>query len=682
MSQTPDNLCLGCMQPKGEAAICASCGWDGHGAESVLHLPPGTILNETYLIGRALGQGGFGITYIAWDMKLCRKVAIKEYFPQTLASRHAGQTIVVPTSGKVQEDFHYGLRSFMTEGRILARFGDHPCIVSVLNLFEENQTAYMVMGFLEGMTLAQYLAGHGGKIPFNEALRIMTPVMDGLREVHAQGLLHRDISPDNIYMTRQGPVKILDFGAARFAATERSQSLSVVLKPGYAPEEQYRRNGKQGPWTDVYTAAATIYRCITGAPPPEALDRLAEETLQSPKELGCDIPAAANAAMGRALSIRAEQRYRSMLEFEKALGCAAPGVCEEDGAWKPAVAAMDPTTAQPVSRQPAAEPSERMPAKGQGKRTWMIAAAVAVIALLLGSAGAGVVVVRNRSREAAAQALALRQKAEKEELARQEAVRLEHEKEQARIKAELAAARDEQERERILHEQALAQEKHEAQLRAEKARLAESARLAELARVQEEQTRQIEAARLAQERAREEAARLEAERQRIAKAEQERLAREEEARRAEQERIAADNRIRAGREEAARKAALREREQANRNPNWRFSADNNTYKIQNLDNVLRIIPLGSGLEAELPIKKNNKGQVQIMGQWQVGSSHGFLLIQQFGETLVSGYMLVPAPGAPPDSCLSRTSAFFSALNNGMNQKQAPCQRMNVTWTRQ
>lgn len=312
-------LCMGCMEPA-TGDPCPKCGWQRTAAaESVLHLSPGTLLHDCYLVGRVLGQGGFGITYISWDTQLHRRVAVKEYFPQVIASRMPSKSTVTPTSAQMQADFEHGLRSFMSEGRILARFNDHPCIVSVLNLFEANHTGYLVMGYLDGMTLAQSLASAGGRFSYDVAREIMTRVMDGLREVHNHGLLHRDISPDNIYITRHGPIKILDFGAARLEAGERSQSLSVILKEGYAPEEQYRRNGTQGPWTDVYAVAATLYRSITGVTPPPALERLHSDTLKPPRELGVAISEKAEAALLRGLAVRAGDRFQSIESFEEAL---------------------------------------------------------------------------------------------------------------------------------------------------------------------------------------------------------------------------------------------------------------------------------------------------------------------------------------------------------------------------
>jgi serine/threonine protein kinase len=309
------------MEPRQSSGVCPLCGWNPDaGAASVLHLHPGTILHNCYLVGRVLGQGGFGITYIGWDTQLHRKIAVKEYFPQVIASRQPRSSTVVPSTAGAQADFDYGLRSFMSEGRIVARFSDHPCIVSVLNLFEENRTGYLVMVYLDGITLAQSIARAGGKLPYETARDVMMRVMDGLREVHSQGLLHRDISPDNIYLTRQGLVKILDFGAARFEAGERSQSLSVVLKEGYAPEEQYRRSGNQGPWTDVYATAATLYRAITGITPPPALDRRHTDSLESPSQLGVAMPPRAEAALLRALAVSAGDRFQSVEAFQAALG--------------------------------------------------------------------------------------------------------------------------------------------------------------------------------------------------------------------------------------------------------------------------------------------------------------------------------------------------------------------------
>ncbi|MGH7907547.1 MAG: serine/threonine protein kinase [Candidatus Binataceae bacterium] len=317
----PAQLCMGCMNDRGGAAVCPVCGFDEARAPALpLQLAPRTLLNDQYIVGRALGAGGFAITYLAWDTRLARRVAIKEYMPAGLASR-AGQTSqVVPHTGQARQDFNYGLERFLDEARMVAQFQEHPGIISVTNFFPANGTAYLVMEYLEGATLKEYLAQQGGRLGFNAALAVMTPVMDALRELHRADVLHRDISPDNIYVTNGGQVKLLDFGAARQALRDRSQRLSVILKVGYAPEEQYRSAGKQGPWTDVYAAGATFYHLITGTIPPPSIDRLAEDTIQPPSALGAEIPQGGERALMTALAVKAAQRYPTIQDFQAAIG--------------------------------------------------------------------------------------------------------------------------------------------------------------------------------------------------------------------------------------------------------------------------------------------------------------------------------------------------------------------------
>jgi serine/threonine protein kinase len=312
-----------------------------------------------YLVGRVLGQGGFGITYLGFDLQLRRKVAIKEYIPHSIASRQPETLTVTPTTEAARADFDYGLRCFMTEGQTLALFQDHPYVVSVISLFEGNGTGYLVMAYLLGRTLGQTLTKAGGKLPYETVREIMIRVMDGLREVHSQRLLHRDISPDNIYITYQGQVKILDFGAARMAIGERSQSLSVILKEGYAPEEQYRRNGNQGPWTDVYAVGATFYRAITGVTPRSALDLLHNDTVKSPRELGLQIPPDADAAIMKALSLYANGRFQNVGDFQNALSVPYPAVnnpVQMPPSQSPPQPAPQPFQPQAFPQQPSPQP--------------------------------------------------------------------------------------------------------------------------------------------------------------------------------------------------------------------------------------------------------------------------------------------------------------------------------------
>ena len=201
-----------------------------------MYLGTGTLLHNRYVVESLLGHGGFGITYSALDKILNVKVAVKEYLPRQLATRAEGQTKVSIFTGESRKHYEYGLKKFLEEAQSVARFAHHPNVVSARDYFEANGTAYMVMEYVEGVTLKEYLAKKGGRIAFEEAKGVMMPVMDALREVHHAGMLHRDVSPDNIYITTSAQVKILDFGAARYFAGEQSKSLSVILKSGYAPE--------------------------------------------------------------------------------------------------------------------------------------------------------------------------------------------------------------------------------------------------------------------------------------------------------------------------------------------------------------------------------------------------------------------------------------------------------------
>lgn len=314
------DLCVNCFTKKGDEAFCPDCNF--HGEEETGPTPyikPGHILENKYLIGRILGQGGFGITYLAWDINLNVKLAIKEYFPQQFAARESGKTVVSVLTGTLESNYKYGLDKFLHEARTLAQFEGHPNIVSVRDYFQANNTAYFVMGYVEGLTIKEYLNDAGGIIPYQQAIKIIMPVLDALKEVHAVNILHRDISPDNIFINKKGQIVLLDFGAARQAIGDKGKSLSIILKPGYAPEEQYRSKGNQGPWTDIYAVAATFYRLITGWQPPEALERLTNDKLVLPSRIGTDINEKEEQAILKALSVRAEDRYQKVEEFQAAL---------------------------------------------------------------------------------------------------------------------------------------------------------------------------------------------------------------------------------------------------------------------------------------------------------------------------------------------------------------------------
>ncbi len=318
-----ETICVSCMEDDSGSPTCPKCGAPFNPpVNNLLLLPPRTILREQYLIGKSLGNGGFGITYLAWDIGLQTRLAVKEYMPAGVATR-TDRIKAMPLSDTAKEEYEWGLERFLEEARVLKK-SNHPNIVTVDTVFRDNGTAYLVMEYLEGLNFAEFLRRRGGTIPFAEALQIMSPVMDALTAVHALGIVHRDVSPENIFIPKIGKVKLIDFGAARNALSHKSRNLSAILKGGYAPKEQYRASGKQGPWTDVYATAATLYRAITGKVSVPSLDRQAEDTLEWPSKLGAAIPPSAESALMRAMEVRAENRFQSMEEFKSALTAGNP----------------------------------------------------------------------------------------------------------------------------------------------------------------------------------------------------------------------------------------------------------------------------------------------------------------------------------------------------------------------
>ena len=315
-------LCMGCMSKiENDEDFCPNCGWQKQQQELSPHqLLPQTILNGKYLIGRVLGEGGFGITYMGWDLNLDMKVAIKEYYPAGFVTRETTTTTTItPFSGEKREAYISGLDKFVGEAKSLAKFYSLPGIVSVKDFFKENGTAYIVMEYIEGVTLKQYLQKEGGKLPVYQVLEWVKPLIQSLSQMHSAGIIHRDISPDNIMITRNGDIKLLDFGAARDISVDGAKSLSVLLKPGYAPEEQYRTRGSQGPWTDVYALCATIYKAITGQTPPESMERMHEDNLVPPSKLGISLTEVQEAALIKGMAVLQENRYQSMSELYEGL---------------------------------------------------------------------------------------------------------------------------------------------------------------------------------------------------------------------------------------------------------------------------------------------------------------------------------------------------------------------------
>ena len=288
--------------------------------EENLHcLRKGTRLIGRYIIEGVLGQGGFGITYLGTDELHEKKVAIKEFFPQGIVTRNIEyqDTVTVTFVGE-KDNYEKGKERFLNEARTMAKFSKDEGIVKALDFFEINNTAYIVMEYLEGVTLKQYLR-ENQRIAPEDLIELLVPLIEALDEIHSQGLIHRDISPDNIMVLPDGRIKLMDFGAARDYTEFGEKSLSIVLKPGYAPPEQYQTHGIQGPWTDIYALCATMYKCITGENPPDAIERVMDDYLKKISAFGIPVLPQIEEAIIKGMSVSAQDRYQDIKDFCEAL---------------------------------------------------------------------------------------------------------------------------------------------------------------------------------------------------------------------------------------------------------------------------------------------------------------------------------------------------------------------------
>ena len=284
--------------------------------EENLHcLRKGTRLIGRYIIEGVLGQGGFGITYLGIDELHEKKVAIKEFFPQGIVTRNIEyeDTVTVTFVGE-KDNYEKGKERFLKEARTMAKFSKDEGIVKALDFFEINNTAYIVMEYLEGITLKQYLR-ENQRIAPEDLIELLVPLIESLDEIHSQGMIHRDISPDNIMVLPDGRIKLMDFGAARDYTEFGEKSLSIVLKPGYAPPEQYQTHGVQGPWTDIYALCATMYKCITGENPPDAIERVMDDHLKKISAFGIPVLPQIEEAIIKGMSVAANDRYQNVGDF-------------------------------------------------------------------------------------------------------------------------------------------------------------------------------------------------------------------------------------------------------------------------------------------------------------------------------------------------------------------------------
>lgn len=315
--------CMNCMRdfPE-ETTVCPYCGFRrGAGQRDPFYLMPGTIIAQRYLVGTAVGSGGFSIIYRGWDLVLNRLVGIKEFFQKRLMTRVPGTSEAVIFQ-RTQQEFRLFIQSFIDEARTVSRFVEHPNIVDVYDYFESNQTAYMVMELLDGISLQQLLKQHQGILSEQMMIPIAVSLLEALETIHREQYLHRDLSPKNVFLCRvngKTVVKLIDFGAACFYGKAGTGIYPAILTPCYAPPEQYDEKGNQGPWTDLYALGAMIYRCMTGQLPPESVLREKDDQMLPPKELRPDLSDHLNSVILRALSLDISVRFQTDEQFREAL---------------------------------------------------------------------------------------------------------------------------------------------------------------------------------------------------------------------------------------------------------------------------------------------------------------------------------------------------------------------------
>ena len=330
-------ICFGCFEQYDDSFdICPHCGYaEGTEPELATYMRPGAILNERYVIGRALGHGGFSVTYLAWDALLLHKVAIKEYLPSEYATRRPGESRLTIFSGKEGEYFQFGKEKFLDEAKRLSAFQNEDGIVHVYDCFSANETAYLVMEYLDGITLSEYLkketaVSPQGRIAPEKAISMLTPVMLSLQRVHDSGMIHRDIAPDNIMLLKDGGVRLIDFGAARHAVHDCGKSMTVIIKDGYSPEEQYNSHSVQGPAADVYALSATLYQMITGITPPGAIERgeylqkHKRDMLPPPSKFNKAVTKTQDTAILNGMALHTQDRTQSVAELYEELTAQTP----------------------------------------------------------------------------------------------------------------------------------------------------------------------------------------------------------------------------------------------------------------------------------------------------------------------------------------------------------------------
>lgn len=313
-------ICMGCMgQIEENVRVCPHCGYDAAMVrQESYYLMPENIIGGKYIVGRVLNYSGYTVSYLGFDAEANRKVVIKEYLPSDFSTRAEGEKNVTIYSGDAVEKFEQGLINFLNEANRIQQLNKIEGIAKVYDCFSENDTGYVISEYIEGRTLKEILDS-GKRFSPEEARGFISKILRGLCLVHPLDIIHCDISPDTIMITQSGEIKLLDFGATRYVTTENSKSLAIILKQGYAPEEQYRSQGVRGPWTDVYALGAVMYRMITGIVPQESVERMINDELKTPSHMGIVISESLENALMNALNVYQTERTQSAEMFLREL---------------------------------------------------------------------------------------------------------------------------------------------------------------------------------------------------------------------------------------------------------------------------------------------------------------------------------------------------------------------------
>jgi len=304
-------LCPNCFE-ENITGKCSNCGYTydpSTASDDVLE--PGLLLNNRYRVGRCIGQGGFGVTYLAKDTFKDILCCIKEYYPNQIVDRLNNNYLTVHDES-MRSKFENGKKCFIDEAKVLFKLQSCPLVVTVTDFFSEFNSAYIVMDYLDGMNLKRALNKFGGVLSYNNSLQVLYQISNALVEVHKAGILHRDISPENIFITKDGKIILIDFGAAR---NRDSEGMSVLIKPGYAPPEQYKYDGKQGPWTDIYALASTFYYIVSGKHITPARERLIEDNMPPLFDVAPSVGKELSNVIEKAMMLDYTARYQNVYDF-------------------------------------------------------------------------------------------------------------------------------------------------------------------------------------------------------------------------------------------------------------------------------------------------------------------------------------------------------------------------------